>query len=360
MFNTHFLVTRQDITRSSWQDLIHSVGNGVAGVELDGGEDSLTGRGSSSEGSSIGSSSNWGSWEKTSGKTSISCWAESSELSRPLGSGSLSFKSSEESSLGFSDLGGVDNRGSSVDGGNWESSVVDRGNWEVVRSNSESEVISNIVDGVDSSLVSIGVGSSHSSVGISLLLLGRVDVLVSVGKVAELILSLELRADWASDRGGKRSSSNGNGSSSVSGRGSSNGDWGSGISSRGSGISSRGSGNSWGISSSILSSNNGGCSSKSRGSSHGASSEGASIKSSYGGSVGKLGVNSSGHWGSISSSIGSSSSVTVCSVIKTSSSQVLSSDRELSLGSSCGQDGRDDSLDKWALKFLSIRPRIKH
>merc|ERR1712121_379610 len=278
MFNTHFLVTRQDITRSSWQHLIHSVGNGVAGVQLDGGEDSLTGRGSSSKGSSISSSSNWGSWEKTSGKTSISCWAESSELSRPLGSGFLSFKSSEESSLGFSNLGSVNYWGSSVDGGNWESSVVDRGN-------SESEVISNIVDGVDSSLISIGVGSSHSSVGISLLLLGRFDVLVSVGKVAELILSLELRADWASNRGSRRSSGNSNGGSSVS---------------------SRGSGNSWGISSSILSSNNGGCSSKSRGSSNGASSEGASIKSSYGGSIGKLGINSSGPWGSISSSIGSS------------------------------------------------------
>merc|ERR1719308_70124 len=304
MFNTHFLVTRQDITRSSWQHLIHSVGNGVAGVQLDGGEDSLTGRGSGSKGSSISSSGNWGSWEKTSGK------------------------SSEESSLGLSNLGGVDNRGSSVDGGNWESCVVNR-------SNSESEVIGNIVDSVDSSLVSIGVGSSHSSVSISLLLLGRVDVLVSVGKVAKLILSLELRADWASDRGGKRSSSDGNGSSSVSSRGSSNGDWGSGISSRGSSYSNGGS--------SILSSNNGDCSSKSRSSSNGSSSEGSSIKSSYGGSVGKLGVNSSGHWGSISSSIGSGSSVTVCSVIKTSSSQVLSSNRELSLGSSCGQDGRDDS-----------------
>merc|ERR1719320_862738 len=108
----------------------------------------------------------------------------------------------------------------------------------------------------------MGVGSSHSSVGISLLLLGRVDVLVSVGKVAELILSLELRADWASDRGGKRGSSNGDWGSGISGRGSSNGDWGSGVSSRGSSysnwgssVSSRGSGNSWGISSSILSSN---------------------------------------------------------------------------------------------------------
>jgi len=43
----------------------------VAGVQLDGGEDGFTGRGSGSRGS-IGSSGNWASWEKTSGKTGIS------------------------------------------------------------------------------------------------------------------------------------------------------------------------------------------------------------------------------------------------------------------------------------------------
>jgi len=324
----------------------------VAGVQLDSGEDSLTGGSGSSEGSSVSSSGNWGSWEKTSGKTSISCWAESSKLSRPLGSGSLSFESSEESSLSLSDLGSVNNRGSSVDGSNWESSVVDRGNWEVVRGNSESEVISNIVDSVDSSLVSIGVRSGDTSESISLLLLGRVDVLVSVSKVAELILSLELRADWTSNGGGKRSSSNSNGGSSVSSRGSGNSNWGSGVSSRGSsngnwgrgsGISYGGSSDSWGVSSSILSSNNGGGSSKSRGSSNGASSEGTSVKSSYGSSVGKLGVNSSCYWGGIGSGI--RSSITICSVIKTSSSQVLSSDRELSLGGSSGKDGRNNSKE---------------
>jgi len=330
----------------------------VAGVQLDSGEDSLTGRSGSSEGSSVSSSGNWGSWEKTSGKTSISCWAESSKLSRPLGSGSLSFKSSEESSLSFSNLGSVNNRGSSVDGGNWESSVVDRGNWEVVRGNSESEVISNIVDSVDSSLISISVRSSDTSIGISLLLLGRVDVLVSVSKVAELILSLELRADWTSNRGGKRSSSNSNGGSSVSSRGSGNSNWGSGVSSRGSGNGNWGGGSgisyggssdswdsrdSWGVSSSILSSNNGGGSSKSGGSSNGASSEGTSVKSSYGSSVGKLGVNSSCYWGGIGSGI--RSSIAICSVIKTSSSQVLSSDRELSLGGSSGKDGRNNSKE---------------
>jgi len=324
----------------------------VAGVQLDSGEDSLTGGSGSSEGSSVSSSGNWGSWEKTSGKTSISCWAESSKLSRPLGSGSLSFESSEESSLSLSDLGSVNNRGSSVDGSNWESSVVDRGNWEVVRGNSESEVISNIVDCVDSSLVSIGVRSGDTSESISLLLLGRVDVLVSVSKVAELILSLELGADWTSNGGGKRSSSNSNGGSSVSSRGSGNSNWGSGVSSRGSsngnwgrgsGISYGGSSDSWGVSSSILSSNNGGGSSKSRGSSNGASSEGTSVKSSYGSSVGKLGVNSSCYWGGIGSGI--RSSIAICSVIKTSSSQVLSSDRELSLGGSSGKDGRNNSKE---------------
>merc|ERR1712173_368710 len=162
-----------------------------------------------------------------------------------------------------------------MDGGNWESSVVNRSNWEVVRGNSESEVISNIVDSVDSSLVSIGVRSGDTSISVSLLLLGRVDVLVSVSKVAELILCLELRADWASNRGSKRSSGNSNWSSSISSRGSGNGNWGSGISSRGSGNSDWGRG-----SSSILSSNNRGSSSKSRSSSNGASSEGTSVKSS--------------------------------------------------------------------------------
>merc|ERR1711892_891099 len=151
----------------------------MAGVQLDGGKDGLTGRGSSSWGS-IGSSSNRGSGEETSGKTSISSWAEGTELSRSLGSGSLSLESSEESSLGLSNLWGINNWGSMVD---WS-------NWKVVSGNTESEVISNIVDSVDSSLISIGVRSSDSSVGISLFLLGRVDVLVSISKVAELILSL--------------------------------------------------------------------------------------------------------------------------------------------------------------------------
>merc|ERR1711892_774805 len=92
--------------------------------------------------------------------------------------------------------------------------VVDGGNWEVISGNSESQIISNIVDSVDSSLISISVRSGDTSIGIPLFLLGRVDVLVSISNVAELILSLELRADWASNRGS-------NGSSGISNRGSS-------------------------------------------------------------------------------------------------------------------------------------------
>merc|ERR1712002_427785 len=218
-----------------------------------------------------------------------------------------------------------------MDGGNWESSVVNRGNWKVVRGNSESEVISNIVDSVDSSLVSIGVRSGDTSISVSLLLLGRVDVLVSVSKVAELILSLELRADWASNRGSKRSSGNSN--------------W-----------DSR---DSWGVSSSILSSNNGSSSSKSRSSSNRASSEGTSVKSSYGSSIGKLGVNSSCHWASIGSGI--RSSITICSIIKTSTYQVLSSNRKLSLGGSSGKDGRNNSKELHGVtSLLCVAKRCPH
>ena len=62
---------------------------------------------------------------------------------------------------------------------------------------------------VGSSLVSIGVRSSDSSVGISLILLGKVkvDVLVSVSNVAKLILSLKLRDECASDGSGSSISS---------------------------------------------------------------------------------------------------------------------------------------------------------
>jgi len=239
-----------------------------------------------------------------------------------------------------------------VDWGNWEGSVVDGGNWEVISGNSESQIISNIVDSVDSSLINISVRSGDTSIGISLFLLGRVDVLVSVSNVAELILSLELRADWASDRGSNRSSGISNRGSGISSWGSgirSISSWGSSISNWGSGISSRGGGESWGIGSSVLSSNNWGGSSKSRGSSNGASGQGTSIEGSDGSAVGKSGINTVGNWTSKGMSIGrsiasNSSTITISPVVKTGTSQVLGGNRELSLGGSSSENGRDNSL----------------
>lgn len=60
----------------------------------------------------------------------------------------------------------------------------------------ETKSISDVVDGVDSSFISIGSRrSSHTTESIAGLLLGRVDVLVSVGNIAgTLILGLELGA----------------------------------------------------------------------------------------------------------------------------------------------------------------------
>merc|ERR1719210_3318153 len=146
----------------------------MAGVQLDSGKDGFTGgsgsskRSSSSNWSSIGSSSNWTSWKESRGKTSIGSWAKSGKLGRSLGPGLLSLKSGKESGLGLSNLRGINNWGWVENWGNWESSIVNRGNWEVVSSNSESKIISNIVDSVDSSLISISVRSSHSSVSVSL------------------------------------------------------------------------------------------------------------------------------------------------------------------------------------------------
>merc|ERR1711973_222679 len=138
---------------------------------------------------------------------------------------------------------------------------MDWGNWEVITSNTEAKGISNIVDSVDSSLIGISVRSSHSSKGIARLLLGRVDVLVSISNIAEFILSLILRASWGSNW----SSSNNWGSSSISGS-----NWGS---SDSWGSSSIGGGGNW-------------------------SSNGWGSSNSWGSSIGSSGNWSSNSWGS--------------------------------------------------------------
>merc|ERR1711973_910849 len=279
MFNTQ----KQGNNSRNKNSLVNSVESGVSWVELDGGEDSISGWGSSIStsnswsssicgsnrsssnswgsgissgnswsssdgwGSSISSGNSWGSsicsgnsWSSSnswgsgicgskrsssiSGSNSwgsgISGWK--SNLSRSLHNTSLgSIISLEESSLSLNNLWGVNNWSKGV---NWGNSSVDWGNWEVITSNTEAKGISNIVDSVDSSLIGISVRSSHSSKGIARLLLSRVDVLVSVGNIAKFILSLILRASWGSNW----SSSDNWGSSSISGSNwSSSNSWGS-------------------------------------------------------------------------------------------------------------------------------------
>merc|ERR1711973_728005 len=267
MFNTQ----KQGNNSRNQNSLVNSVESGVSWVELDGGEDSISGWGSSIStsnswsssicGSKRSSSNGWGSsissgnsWSSSDGWGSSICgskrsssisgsnsWGSGisgweSNLGRSLHNTSLgSIISREESSLSLNNLWGVNNWSEGV---NWGNSSMDWGNWEVITSNTEAKGISNIVDSVDSSLISISVRSSHSSKGIARLLLGRVDVLVSISNIAEFILSLILRASWGSNW----SSSDNWGSSSISGSNwSSSNSWGSSI-----GSSGNWSSNSWG------------------------------------------------------------------------------------------------------------------
>jgi hypothetical protein len=323
--------------------LVDSVEGGVSGVELDGGQDGLTAGGSKGRssigghsgggnsggsgvggghggggdgggssiggnsgssdgrGSGIGGNSGGSSIASGIGVSSIGVGSGGSNdlgISGPLGNSSLSsLISLEESSLSLNNLGGVNNGGGLVNRGNRGNSHMDRGNGEVITLDTEAKSVSNVVDGVDSSLISISVRSSHATEGIARLLLGRVDVLVSIGNIAKLILGLELGA------GDSRSSSN---------RSSSVGNWGSNSgssNSRGSSIGSN-SGGSHSRGSSI-GSNSGGR--HSRGSSIGS---GEGIKGSdSGGTSGIGGCHSwgssvaSSHGGSISSGIGEASIV---------------------------------------------------
>merc|ERR1739845_34322 len=153
----------------------------MARVQLNGSLDCLTGSGSRS--SSIGGSREsigstiHGGRESISSTISGSSWESKGSnvsISRTLGlSGSLI--SLKELSLSSSNLNSI-NRGyrgnTSIDR---SYSNVGRGHWKVVTSNTETEVISNIVNSVDSSF----------------------------------ILSLELGADWASNRGSSNSSHRG-------------------------------------------------------------------------------------------------------------------------------------------------------
>merc|ERR1711973_372012 len=164
MFNTQ----KQGNNSRNKNSLVNSVESGVSWVELDGGEDSISGWGSSIStsnswsssicGSNRSSSNGWGS--SISGSNSwgsgISGWE--SNLGRSLHNTSLgSIISLEESSLSLNNLWGVNNWSKGV---NWGNGSVDWGNWEVITSNTEAKGISNIVDSVGSSLIGISVRSS--------------------------------------------------------------------------------------------------------------------------------------------------------------------------------------------------------
>merc|ERR1712158_135935 len=154
----------------------------MAGVQLDGGEDGLTSRGS-------GRGSN--------------------------GSGS--------------NVGGVGSRGDGTD--DVVSSVGNLGNLGRPPGASDhtvAEIVSNVGHAVVAGLVNVGVAAGDAvAVGSSALLGGVVDVLVTVGSVARLVLGPVLAAGHLGSNGSNRcnrsnsshsrSSSNSNGSSSVVG-----------------------------------------------------------------------------------------------------------------------------------------------
>merc|ERR1712106_485569 len=107
------------------------------------------------------------------------------------------FNSSKVSCLSLSYLWGVNWSNWKVwveswsDKGLW---VESRGCWKTRVSYAESIIISNVLNLLKLSIgVNIRILSSDSSIGISNLLLGRVDVCIPVVEVSELILSMELR-----------------------------------------------------------------------------------------------------------------------------------------------------------------------
>merc|ERR1712072_1231511 len=85
-----------------------------------------------------------------------------------------------------------------MDGGH---SKVGGGDGKVVRGGTEAQVVSHIVDSVDTSLVSVGVGPGDSSVSVASFLLGAVDVGVTEGEVLVLVLGLVLAGDVRSSNG---------------------------------------------------------------------------------------------------------------------------------------------------------------
>ena len=146
-----------------------------------------------------------GGGSQDSGGSSEDSWVSltSSSLTG-LGGGN----SGEVSGLGLGNLWGVLDwfwGNSVIDWGNkrlWVESwgnqglwVEGWGNWETRVSNTETSSVSNVFNSLELTVgVNIRVSSGDSSVGVSDLILGGVDVGVSVVEVAELVLGVELAA----------------------------------------------------------------------------------------------------------------------------------------------------------------------
>jgi len=105
----------------------------------------------------------------------------------------------------------------------WCLTLKDWGNWQVGGLDTESQSIRLVVDGLE---LAVGVNVAVSALdkaesSVASLVLGRVDVAVSVSKVGELILRVELLGQW-----GSWGNSDGGDWSSSDGWGSNGGDWG--------------------------------------------------------------------------------------------------------------------------------------
>merc|ERR1711881_830050 len=162
---------------------------------------------------------------------------ESSLTPLPLSRGSSSGNSSKMSSLGLSNLRGINrshgklwvegwgNKRLRVEGwGNKRlrvegrcNTIIDRSNRETRVSNTESGSVSNVLNLLEFSVgVNIRVSSRNSSIGVSNLLLGRVDVSITVVQVAKLILSVELASSSVRSSSNHWSGSSNSGSSGIS------------------------------------------------------------------------------------------------------------------------------------------------
>ena len=154
----------------------------------------------------------WGS--KDSCGSTNDCWVSFTLLPVSSGGGS-SFKSSSMSSLSLGNLWGVhrsnkrlrvegwSNQWFWVEGGSNKRFRVEGGSnqwfWVEGRktrvSNTESSTIGDVFNSLELTVgINIRVSAGNSSVGVSSLLLGRVQVRISIVQVSELILSLELAA----------------------------------------------------------------------------------------------------------------------------------------------------------------------